>query len=396
MDSSININLNDVSVQEFDTSGSPIRPSNASRPELDGDMADAYAAMVDAFEKRIENSPEARDERMQTTADREFADLIEAIDRGIENANTPKGTTEFGKVAPAGSGGQPPDANDPSFWDDPLPTQQPTDPNTGGPPQPPSGSGSNNNPPPNPGQPNNPGNPPPNQPPDPPDFDLGGTGIGALMGPEFGIGLMVFADTIDLVVAGLDAFVDVVEAVDDAMQSLVDDTKAFSADVAQASAMRDVTDILIRMNRAEEMGPDIARWIESRTEIDVVTGRLATDVSQVLIPLVQRGTDALLDVLTVVQGLEKPAEDFGSGILAAMTDGAIGPELKAVVSYLDALAKTSHMALKLYRKEISDKTIGKDNLINGGFARFLMEQAAPVMGIGEDGNIAIQGGFGAE
>lgn len=348
MDSEININLNDASVQDFDASGRLL--SENGTPRLDPEELNAYQQIVETFERHIERSEEQERERSGATRP--------------EGAEQPRVTVVTDPLDDATfwgderSGGSPPDdVLDAIVEDDPI--VPPGDGNGGG------GGGGG----------------------------WGGLGAGAgfLFGPQIGAAVMVFGDVLDGVIAAFEGLVEVIEAVDDSMQSLVEDTKPFSVDVASADANRQITDLLIRMDRAETIGPDLARWIETRTEIDAVMGKIATDVSQTLIPLVQEGTEVLLDILTAISMISSSGEEIkdvvASGIRGLIGLGPLGDE---IIERLGVVATVARAGLKGYRQQRMQKLMDTDQIARQ-FEAFFTNNMAQIVDDFETRNVV--GGF---
>jgi len=363
-DASIDINLNDTTTQLFDAGGQPL-PTQPAVSGMADDVAELYAAMVESFEERIRTSPEAQADQLGSTIADELDDLTQALGNG--GVNGPVGTGGGG-----GSGGDPPDPpDDPA--DEPLDPGEPNDPSGTEPPEPPN---------------------------DPLDEDIEiidddladgadeatdtASGAGALIGGPLGGGLIVLATGIDLVISAFEGLEEVINAVDDAMQSIVDDTRPFSGDVAFAAAMRDVTDILIKMDRANTLGPDIARWLETRTEIDLVLGKMATDVSQAMLPLVQSGTEALLDILTLISEtvptIISHFDKLGVGV-----EVAIPAVLGQFAQPLNELLGEVRTGTKVLRDEKIAKMAAAANETLQGFKQFLINEAMPIQPAGQLG-----------
>lgn len=362
-DASIDINLNDNTEQPFDNDGRAM-PAQTATAGVADDVAELYAAMVESFEERIRTSPEAQADALGSVIADELDDLTQALGSGVVNG--PAGTGGGG----GGAGGNPPDPPD-------DPPDEPVDPD----------------------QPDGPDEAVP--PPDDPleddieiiDDDLAdgaddatdtAAGAGALIGGPLGGGLIVLASTIDLAISAFEGLEEVINAVDDAMQSIVDDTRPFSGDVAFAAAMRDVTDILIKIDRANTLGPDVARWLETRTEIDLVLGKMATDVSQAMMPLIQSGTEALLDILTLISETVPTIighfDKLGIGMEVAIP-AALGQFAQPLFDLLGEV----RVGTKVLRDDKIKKMLAEAEETLHGFNQFLINEAMPIQPIGQLG-----------
>lgn len=387
-DASIDINLNDTTTQLFDANGQPVsaQPAVGDMPD---DMRELYEAMSASLDAIVANSPENRAADLQTTVAAELADLLAVLNAGTTSSGSGGPSPPPGPGSGPGPTPNPPPGPGPGPGPSPPPGPPPgPGPAPTPPPSPPPGPGPGPGPVPTPPPPGSPPGPPPGPGPGP---DPDGAGdAGALIGGLAGGSLIVAAETIDLVISAFEGLEEVVRAVDDAMQSIVDDTRSYSGDIAQVAAMRDVADILIKMDRANTLGPDVARWLETRTEIDFIVGKMATDFSQALLPLVQSGTEALLDLLTLI-GESVPAI-MGSieGLMSILEafPGLIGDIFPAIKD----LVEDVRTGLKFQRDEKITKMVAAANETVTGFKQFLIEQAMPINPIGPLGVPQLIGG----
>ncbi len=438
-DADLNINLNESqSTETFSVTGEPTSSrSQAGTERDDPGFASLADQIADKFDKIIENAPEAQVAARSTIAAAELADMldglktfnkpvIETVPKTAEeqvteslttlsadinkliDEITPKSSEEQAKertarllddlnktineMDPDGSnvtnqpatdgggggvvGGLPPvEPADSGLFDSPTPSSQPsTEAGEGG------------------------GLPPIDPPDDEGLIPEGGpeavdsatdtaTGLAFLLGPEVGMAVMGVTDIIDDLIFAFQSLEQAVHAVDDVMDSLVADTRDFSGDVASAAAMRDVANILIKLDRAQQVGPEIAKWLETRTEIDLVLGQMATDVTKTLMPLVQTGTDILLDLLTCVQ-LYLPVIENVYGMVSTIAAAIPGP-------VLDGIMKAAHEMLKKAREDRQRELLKDGGAFAKQFEDFFINQAMPIQGFGGvAGPAAVIGGFG--
>lgn len=117
------------------------------------------------------------------------------------------------------------------------------------------------------------------------------------MGAGGGFGLTTFSDSIDLVIQGFQALYDSAMALDDTMMSIVEDIRPFSLSVASASAQYDVDAMMAMIHRADVLGPETARYLNTRSDINVAITEINTTLASYLLPLVNEGTRALADLV---------------------------------------------------------------------------------------------------
>lgn len=412
---SIDINLKDSSTEVFSPSGEPVRANSGS---TDPELTRLAEEVAEALERVVVESQAARSPYAMTP---EEIAAYEA-ENGLPDVYDPDNTT------PSYSGGQPPNQPPVTPPNQPPPAQPtPTQPPSTQPYNyPPHSQTNNQGTPPPPGQ--QPPNPPPGQPPgpgglpqppgvpptpsgpnpnQPPPGGGGGGGgalppgglpnpggssfvaIGAMFGPV-GIAIGAAADAADQLLVAFAGLEQIVLAVDDAMESIVEDTKGFSGDVAIASAMRDVNDILNKIDRAERIGPEVAKWLETRTDIDIVMGKLATDISEKLLPFVQAGTEAILDVLIAIE-LAGPTYAAMFDTLIGVIQTSMGPLGGLIAEQLEEMHKG--LVLEKERLRLERRQLAK--VTTEGFVNFFNQQAAPFHAFG--GQAAPQaaiGGFG--
>lgn len=392
---SIDIELKDSSSQVFTTTGEPV-PSNSgsTNPELTR-LAEEVS---EALERVVIESQAGQSSGSSVFSPEE---LVEYLDKYRKDYPHPD------DAAGSGSGNQPP--NQPPAPGQPCaypPRSQTNNPGTPPPPgqQPPNPPQS---PPPGPGGlPQPPGIPPtaPN-PSQPPPGDGGGgalppgglpnpggqtfAGIGMMFGPV-GIAIGGVVDAADQLLIAFVGLEQIVLAVDDAMESIVEDTRGFSGDVAIAAAMRDITNILIKLDRAQQVGPDVAKWLETRTDIDFVMGKMATDITEKLLPLVQTGTEAILDVLVLFREAGPVYAEWFDRLMQTLPFliGPIGMSLVDQLAAVHANLEVDRELLRLERKRLANATVQ-------GFKDFFDQHAAPLQGFGgQPAPVAVIGGFG--
>lgn len=402
---SLDIELKDSSTQVFTTSGEPVTShSDSADPELTR-LAEEVA---EALQRVVIESQAARPSDVLTPE--EIA--------AYEAQNDPLDVFDPNSDTGSNPGGQPPSQPPPS---QPPLNQQPTSPNPA-PSQPSSGQQPPN---PSPGQspgpgglPQPPGVPPtqpgPNQPPpgtppttpnptQPPPGGGGAVppgglpnpggqsfvGLGMMFGP-IGIAVGGVVDIVDNLIMAFAGLEQIVLAVDDAMESIVEDTRGFSGDVAVVAALRDVTNILIKLDRAQQIGPDVAKWLETRTDIDFVMGKMATDISEKLLPYVQQGTEAILDVLILFREAGPIYAEWFDRLMQALPFliGPIGMSLVDQLAVVHANLEVDREMLRLERKRLANSTVQ-------GFKDFFDQHAAPLQGFGgQPAPGAVIGGFG--
>ncbi len=313
----ININLNDAT-QSFNAQGNPT--GSTGIPLVDPSVLEAYRAIVDRFEERITNAP-VSPAAEQRQADNETTQSIffprnEAERRSGNNDIEIGGEDEEDR--PRRRRRRPRRRNEPESDVDPIEEyiidrmNQDVEPwGSGGGDSGGGGSGVNPNsvtggptgggvinPPGTGGPPGGVGGPPGGGLP-PGSMTGAAAGPAALLGPA-GVAVIAAVGAIEGLILVGEGLTTVIEALDDTMQSVVEDIKGFSPEVAQASAAANIADMMVKLDRASEIGPDIARWLETRTEIDMLLGRTATEITRDFLPLIQKGTESLIEILTVV------------------------------------------------------------------------------------------------
>lgn len=414
---SIDINLKDSSTEVFSPSGAPVQSNSGS---TDPELTRLAEEVAEALERVVIES-QARGSTQEDYGGIEHDSGRDAWERSpygmtpeeiaaYEAANGPPEVYDPDSNTASNSGGQPPPSQPPptqpynypphsqtnNQGTPPPPGQQPPNPPPGQPP----GPGGLPQPP---GVPPTPPGPNPNQP--PPGGGGGGgalppgglpnpggssfVAIGAMFGPV-GIAIGAAADAADQLLVAFAGLEQIVLAVDDAMESIVEDTKGFSGDVAIASAMRDVNDILNKIDRAERIGPEVAKWLETRTDIDIVMGKLATDISEKLLPFVQTGTEAILDVLLAIE-LAGPTYAAMFDTLIGVIQTAMGPLGGLIADQLVEMHKG--LALEKERLRLERNRLAKTT--TEGFVNFFNQQAAPFHAFGgQAAPEAAIGGFG--
>lgn len=137
----------------------------------------------------------------------------------------------------------------------------------------------------------------------------GGGGVGSEEGnilsffDSAGSSIGLISDNTDLLIQGFTSLYDSILAVDDTMNSIVQDIRPFSQFVAAAAAQYQIENTLAMIRRADQIGPETSEYLASRSEINVALADLNTTIVKELMPLVNEGASALANLITVIAGM---------------------------------------------------------------------------------------------
>ena len=91
-------------------------------------------------------------------------------------------------------------------------------------------------------------------------------------------GLAGLAIAVGATVAGL-------KALDSALEGATESAAQFSPEVAQAQSVREIARMEVQMDRAEQLGPQLASFSRSQTRMEVAMGRAMTDIYELLLQI---------------------------------------------------------------------------------------------------------------
>jgi hypothetical protein len=135
--------------------------------------------------------------------------------------------------------------------------------------------------------------------------------------------------------------------------------------------------MIINMNRSMELGPDIARWIESRTELDTAMGDLATDVSRELIPLARTSTEAATEIVALLN----MSFEFWRDTLQAFDWDSIQQFIVDAIPMGGAIGQLIELirdGIREYRREKELNRAFNEREFLEGFQTWLHNQAQPM------------------
>ena len=146
---------------------------------------------------------------------------------------------------------------------------------------------------------------------------------GMLVGLIAGAGMAIggLGDATDMVIGAFNQLYDSALAVDDTMRSIVEDIKAYSLQVAESDAMYEINEMMAMIHRANVLGPDTAKYMEGRSDLNVAIADMNTNIASVLVPL---ATEVVEDLATIMQLINKFSDAVALGFQVVGGPGMLG------------------------------------------------------------------------
>jgi len=148
-----------------------------------------------------------------------------------------------------------------------------------------------------------------------------------------------------VVTAGLAALGIAANKASNALSGVAESIGDISPDVAIGLATAELGELRARIDRAEEIGPELAQFIEARGEIDATITEIKTDLLKPLIPIATDIVAILADVLRVIKPITEMISEIDlASLVGDALEVALGP---AQVQLLKALGIWERMEQSL-------------------------------------------------
>lgn len=142
-----------------------------------------------------------------------------------------------------------------------------------------------------------------------------------------------FTAALAVATQALSAMTSVVVAVDSALTDMAKTAKRYSPNVAVATSLANVANTLANLEQAQKIGPQLAGYVEARSEFSVTLKQIETLLAQDILPLAT-------DMVRGVTGLLSFFKDLYESVSSAVNNWLSGLPVLAQNLMLNALSPT--------------------------------------------------------